>query len=152
LLQLSGLFHDIGKIGIPEYILDKPDRLTEEEYIIIKDHPRKGAEMLKPIRAYHEVIPIVAQHHEQYDGQGYPLGLSGGEIVLGARILAVADVFDALYSNRPYREGWEKARVISFLEEKAGSNFDPEVVKAFMMIDLTAYFEFSTNYYGPNPV
>lgn len=152
LLQLSGLFHDIGKIGIPEYILDKPGRLTEEEYIIIKDHPGKGAEMLKPIRAYHEVIPLVAQHHEHYDGQGYPLGLSGGEIVLGARILAVADVFDALYSNRPYREGWEKARVISFLEEKAGSNFDPDVVKAFMMIDLTAYLEFPTNYYSPNPV
>ncbi|MBW4057123.1 MAG: HD domain-containing protein [Proteobacteria bacterium] len=143
-LQLGGLFHDIGKIGIPEMILDKPGRLTDMEYAIIKEHPRKGAEMLKPIQAYHDAIPLVSQHHEQFDGLGYPLGLSGEEIVLGARILAVADVFDALYSDRPYRQGWEVAKAISYLEENAGSNFDPEVVAAFLKIDLTAYLELST--------
>ena len=142
-LQLSGLFHDIGKIGIPEVILDKPSSLTEEEYDIIKDHPRKGAEMLRPIRAYHEAIPIVIQHHEQFNGQGYPLGLAGEEIAIGARILAVADVFDALYSSRPYRPGWEIEKVLSYMEEKAGSNFDPEVVRAFLKIDLSAYIELS---------
>lgn len=142
-LQLGGLFHDMGKIGVPESILDKPDRLTEEEYAIIKKHPEKGAEMLEPIRAYHGAIPIVAQHHEQFGGQGYPLGLVGEEIALGARILAVADVFDALYSNRPYRQGWELGRVVSYLVEKGGSDFDPEVVKAFLKIDRSAYLEAS---------
>lgn len=141
LLQLGGLFHDMGKIGVPEYILDKTDRLTEEEYAIIKKHPEKGAEMLEPIRAYHGAIPIVAQHHEQFGGHGYPLGLAGEEIVLGARILAVADVFDALYSSRPYRQGWEFDRVVSYLAEKVGSDFDPEVVTAFLKIDRRAYLE-----------
>lgn len=142
-LHLGGLFHDIGKIGIPEVILDKPGRLTDEEYAIIQEHPKKGAEMLKPIQAYHDAIPIVFQHHEQFDGQGYPLGLSGEEIVLGARILAVADVFDALYSRRPYRQGWDITKAISYLEENAGSNFDPGVVTAFLKVDLTAYIELS---------
>jgi putative nucleotidyltransferase with HDIG domain len=143
LLQWGGLFHDMGKIGVPEYILDKPGKLTEEEYALVKKHPEKGAEMLKPIRAYHAAIPLVAQHHEQFDGLGYPLGLAGEEIALGARILAVADVFDALYSNRPYRQGWEIGRVFSYLKEKAGSDFDPEVIGAFLRIDLTTYFESS---------
>jgi putative nucleotidyltransferase with HDIG domain len=141
LLQLGGLFHDIGKIGVPEYILDKRERLTEEEYTLIKKHPEKGAEMLGPIRAYHGAIPIVAQHHEQYNGQGYPLGLTGTEIVLGARIMAVADVFDALNSDRPYRQGWEIGMVASYLKERAGSDFDPAVVKAFLKIDYVAYLE-----------
>ncbi|MDA8430253.1 MAG: HD domain-containing protein [Geobacteraceae bacterium] len=150
-LQLGGLFHDIGKIGIPELILDKPGRLTEEEYAIIRDHPRKGAEMLKPIRAYHEAIPIVSQHHEQFDGRGYPRGLAGEEIVLGARILAVADVFDALFSKRPYRQGWGLSQAISYLEENAGSSFDPGVVAAFLKIDLTTYFELASEADRPDP-
>ncbi|HEX2767875.1 MAG TPA: HD domain-containing phosphohydrolase, partial [Geobacteraceae bacterium] len=141
LLHWGGLFHDMGKIGVPEEILDKPGKLTEEEFALIKKHPGKGAEILAPIRAYNGAIPIVAQHHERFDGEGYPLGLSGEEIYLGARILAVADVFDALYSDRPYRQGWEIGKVIAYLEENAGRNFDPVVVKAFMRIDRTAYFE-----------
>ena len=150
LLQLGGLLHDMGKIGVPEYILDKPGRLTEEEYAIIKKHPEKGAEILRPIRGYHGAIPLVSQHHEQFGGQGYPLGLAGEEIVLGARILAVADVFDALNSDRPYRQGWELGRVVSYLEEKAGSDFDPEVVKAFQKIDLTIYLESPTDTGSPD--
>lgn len=145
LIQLAGLLHDMGKIGVPEYILDKPGRLTEEEYALIKKHPEKGADILRPIRAYHGAIPIVAQHHEQYDGQGYPLGLACDEIVLGARILAVADVFDALNSDRPYRQGWEIGKVFSYLEEKAGSSFDPKVVKAFLKIDRAVYLESDAN-------
>jgi putative nucleotidyltransferase with HDIG domain len=145
LLNWGGQFHDIGKIGVPEVILDKTDRLTAEEYAIIKSHPGKGAEILKPIQTYHGAIPIVAQHHEQFDGMGYPLGLAGEEISLGARILAVADVFDALYSNRPYRHGWEIGRVISYMEENAGSQFDPEVIKAFLKIDRTVYLESPAN-------
>lgn len=150
LLQLGGLLHDMGKIGVPEYILDKQSRLTEEEYAIIKKHPEKGAEILRPIRGYHGAIPLVSQHHEQFDGQGYPLGLAGEEIVLGARILAVADVFDALNSDRPYRQGWELGRVVSYLQEKAGSDFDPEVVSAFLKIDLTIYLESLTDTGSPD--
>jgi len=151
LLQLGGMFHDMGKIGVPEDILDKPGRLSDEEYALIRKHPEKGAGILEPIRAYHEAIPIVAQHHEQFDGQGYPFGLAGGEIALGARILAVADVFDALYSDRPYRRGWEFDRVVSFLEEKAGSQFDPEVVRAFMKIDHCAYLIACSTTVQPGP-
>lgn len=152
LLQLGGLLHDVGKIGVPEYILDKPGRLTEEEYAIIKKHPEKGAEILRPIRGYHGAIPIVSQHHEQFGGHGYPLGLAGEEIALGARILAVADVFDALNSDRPYRQGWELGKVVSYLEEKAGSDFDPEVVKAFLKINLTIYLESSDDAGQPTRV
>jgi len=150
LLQLGGLLHDIGKIGVPEYILDKPGKLTEEEYAIIKKHPEKGAEILRPIRGYHGAMPIVSQHHEQFGGHGYPLGLACEEIALGARILAVADVFDALNSDRPYRPGWELGKVVSYLEEKAGSDFDPEVVKAFLKIDLAIYLGSLTDTGSPD--
>lgn len=139
MLELGGLFHDMGKLGVPGSILDKKDCLTEEEFAIIRTHPEKGAEILGPIRAYQEAIPIVAQHHEKFDGSGYPLGLAGEEIALGARILAVADVFDALYSSRPYRGGWELERVIAFLKENAGSDFDPQVVNALMGVDKSFY-------------
>lgn len=144
LLQLSGLFHDIGKIGIPEAILDKPGALTDEEYDRIKMHPAIGAEMLKPIRAYHAIIPIVGQHHEQFGGGGYPKGLAGDEIVPGARIMAVADVFDALYYSRPYRNGWEVSAVIAYMREHAGSNFDPAVVQALLKIDLNSFLASSS--------
>jgi putative nucleotidyltransferase with HDIG domain len=150
-LQLAGMFHDMGKIGVPEVILDKPGRLTDEEYALIKKHPEKGAEILKPIRAYHGAIPIVAQHHEQFDGRGYPLGLAGEEIVLGARIMAVADVFDALHSDRPYRQGWEIDRVFSHLENMAGSQFDPEVVRVFLNIERSLYLEAPIVTSGMNP-
>ena len=104
-LEQAGLLHDIGKIGIPAKILDKPGKLTDEEYRIICEHPVKGANILQPIEEYAEVMPVAMQHHEWFNGKGYPDGLSGEEISIGARILAVADVFDALTSDRPYRDG-----------------------------------------------
>jgi len=134
-LQKGGLFHDIGKIGVPETILDKPGKLTDEEYAIIKKHPGIGAEIMGPIQAYHNLIPIVLQHHEWFNGQGYPHGLAGDAISLGARILAVADVYDALITDRPYRPGWEYSRVISYLEENSGSQFDPAVVQTVLKIN-----------------
>ena len=140
-LHLGGLFHDIGKIGVPESILDNPGKLTDEEYAIIKRHPEKGVEILEPLRAYHEMIPIVGQHHERFDGLGYPQGLRGGEISLGARILGVADVFDALFSDRPYRSGWELGKVINFLREQSGSHFDPAVVEVFLRINLSVVID-----------
>jgi len=133
-LHRAALLHDIGKIGVPVAVLDKPGKLDDEEYRIIKMHPQIGAKILEPIIAYKEIIPIVLQHHERYDGKGYPAGLSGDAIDMGARILAVADVFDALTSDRPYREGWALERVIDLITQEAGRQFDPDVVEAFLEI------------------
>jgi putative nucleotidyltransferase with HDIG domain len=130
----GALLHDIGKIGIPSSILNKISMLTADEYNLIKEHPEKGALILEPIKAYDKVIPIVVQHHEWFNGQGYPKGLSGAGICIGARILAVADVYDALLSDRPYRKGWDKDVVIAHIHENSGLQFDPEVVRAFSKI------------------
>ncbi len=133
-LQRAAFLHDIGKIGIPVAILDKPSSLNDEEYELVKDHPSIGAKILEPIAAYANVIPMVHQHHERYDGKGYPNGLSGENITIGARILAVADVFDAVASDRPYRQGWVKEKAISLIRDNAGKDFDPKVVEAFLSI------------------
>jgi putative nucleotidyltransferase with HDIG domain len=139
ILQRGALLHDIGKIGIPGYILDKPSRLTADEYTLFKEHPEKGALILEPIKAYSKVIPLVAQHHEWFNGQGYPKGLSGDSICIYARVLAVADVYDALLSDRPYRKGWDKDAVIDHIHKRSGLHFDPEVVRAFMKISNVSY-------------
>ena len=131
-LQRAAYLHDIGKIGIPLSILDKPGKLTDDEFSKIKDHSLIGARILEPINAYEEVIPIVLQHHEKYDGQGYPNGLSGEDIIIGARILAVADVYDAVVSDRPYRDGWIEEKAIKMITDEAGKYFDPKVVDAFL--------------------
>ncbi|MHB1026021.1 MAG: HD domain-containing phosphohydrolase, partial [Desulfobacteria bacterium] len=134
-LHRGGLLHDIGKIGVPPSILDKPGRLTEEEFAVIKRHPSKGAMILESIPNLQNVIPIVSQHHERFDGKGYPNGLSGESISLHARILAVADVVDALVSDRPYRPGWSREKVLAHTRENAGQQFDPEVVEAFFRVE-----------------
>jgi putative nucleotidyltransferase with HDIG domain len=133
----GGLLHDIGKIGIPLAILDKPGKLTDEEYAKVKDHSAIGAKILEPIKAYADIIPMVIQHHERYDGKGYPSGLAGQAIDINARILAVADVYDALISSRPYRQGWIEDKVITLLKNEAGRQFDPQVVEAFLGILAT---------------
>ena len=134
-LHRGGLLHDIGKIGVPASILDKPGKLTEEEFAVIRRHPSKGAMILESIPNLRKVIPIVSQHHERFDGKGYPNGLSGESISLHARILAVADVVDALVSDRPYRPGWSREKVLVYTRENAGQQFDPEVVEAFFRIE-----------------
>lgn len=131
-LYRGGLLHDIGKIGVPLAILDKPGKLSEEEYAKVKDHSAIGAKILEPINAYADIIPMVIQHHERYDGKGYPLGLAGKAIDINARILAVADVYDALISSRPYRQGWIEDKVVDLLKNEAGRQFDPDVVEAFL--------------------
>lgn len=133
-LHRGAYLHDIGKIGVPNRILDKTGKLTEMEYERIKRHSVIGARILEPIGAYQRVIPIVGQHHERYDGKGYPEGLSGEEIHLGARILAVADVYDAMVSNRPYRDGLLRSHVIDHIRKTAGEQFDPVVVDAFLFV------------------
>ncbi len=125
LLHRGGLLHDIGKVGVPPSILDKPGKLTEEEFAVVKKHPSKGAEILEPIPNLQKVIPIVLQHHERFDGKGYPDGLSGESISLHARILALADVVDALISDRPYRPGWSREKVLAYARENAAGNSTP---------------------------
>ena len=133
-LHRAGLLHDIGKIGIPPVILDKRGKLTEEQYEIMRSHVAMGHRILEPISAYARVASIVLQHHERFDGKGYPNGLSGEEILLEARIFAVADQFDAITSDRPYRSGMEKQKGIEFIKQGSGHFFDPKVVRAYQQV------------------
>jgi len=128
-LHQAGLLHDLGKVAVPAEILNKPGALTEAEFEVIRKHPVEAARIIEPIQVFGEILPIVRQHHERWDGSGYPDGLRETEIHLGARILAVSDVYDALYSERPYRSGWSQDKVLRYLQEQAGKSFDPEVVK-----------------------
>ena len=132
MLLRGGLMHDIGKIGVSAAILDKPGKLDQEEFDKIRSHPAIGGRILEPIAVFQDINKIVSQHHEWYDGSGYPLGLKGEEIDLLARITAVADVYDALAQDRPYRKGWEREKVISYFEEHSGSYFDPEIADVFL--------------------
>ncbi len=133
-LHRAALLHDIGKVGVPVSILDKPGALDDDEFATIKKHPAIGARILEPIASYKDILQMVLQHHERYDGKGYPGGLSGDGIDIGARILAVADTFDAVTSDRPYRKGWAIDRAVDLITKEAGHQFDPEVVEAFLKI------------------
>jgi putative nucleotidyltransferase with HDIG domain len=133
-LRIGALLHDIGKIGIDGAILNKSGRLTEEEFEIIKRHPDIAANILGSLEFLAEVVPLVRHHHEHYGGGGYPMGLSGQEIPLGARIIAVADAFNAMTSDRPYRASLAREVAIQELIKHSGTQFDPEVVRAFLRV------------------
>ncbi len=133
-LRLSGLLHDVGKIGTYDVLLDKPGKLTAEEFEFVKKHPRKGAEILAPIKQLHDVIPAILHHHEAYDGRGYPDGLSGEEIPIQARILCVADSFDSMTADRPYRPSPGVEFAISEFKRCSGTQFDPRVVEAALRV------------------
>lgn len=127
--------HDIGKIGIDDYILNKAGKLTKEEWDQIKLHPQKGAEILKPLKFLNGIVDVVVQHHEKYNGSGYPDGLKAEQIKLGARIIAVADAYDAMASERPYRKkAFSKEEAISEIKKHSGTQFDPKVVAAFLRV------------------
>ncbi|MFQ5876831.1 MAG: HD domain-containing phosphohydrolase [Acidobacteriota bacterium] len=130
-VHIASLFHDIGKIGIEDKILRKPAALTDDEFQVMKRHPEKGAQMLSKIKAMAEIIPGVRFHHEKWDGSGYPLGLKGEQIPLAARIVAVADAFDAMTTNRPYQKAMSYDRAIARLFELSDRVFDRRVVSAF---------------------
>ncbi len=132
LIRDGGLFHDIGKIGIPDSILQKTTRLTDEEYDDIKNHPSIGAHILKPAKIFENIIPIVKHHHERYDGRGYPSSLKGEEIPLSARIVCVADSFDAMTSDRSYRPRFTLFKALEELEKCKGTQFDPQLVDIFV--------------------
>ncbi len=133
-LNRGALLHDIGKIGIGPEILDKEGKLTKKEIKLMNEHTRLGATILSPIAAYSEVIPIVLQHHEHFNGTGYPDGLSGENICLGARVLAIADRFEALTADRPYRKALDQKIAVEYIKEREGTEFDPEIVKAFLEV------------------
>ncbi len=131
-LRDGGLFHDIGKIGIPDSILQKPGKLTDEEYDDIKNHPSIGAKIIAPAKIFNNILPIVKHHHERYDGKGYPSSLKGEEIPLFARIVCVADSFDAMTSDRSYRPRFTLVKALDELENCKGIQFDPVIVDAFV--------------------
>jgi diguanylate cyclase (GGDEF)-like protein len=135
LLRLAARLHDIGKIGIPDAILHKPGPLTQDEWGIMRRHPEIGQQILTQARGQFELVShIIVAHHERWDGQGYPYGLAGQEIPLGARILSVVDSYDAMTSDRPYREALSEAKACEELQRGAGSQFDPQVANAFLQV------------------
>jgi putative nucleotidyltransferase with HDIG domain len=131
-LHRGALLHDIGKLGISVKLLDKPGRLQDDEIKEVMTHATIGGRILQPITAFAEILPIVEQHHEKYDGTGYPRKLAGEEIDLNARILAVADTYDAMTSDRPYRKGFSHDKAVRLILEESGEQFDPLVLRAFM--------------------
>ncbi|MBN2258034.1 MAG: PAS domain S-box protein [Anaerolineaceae bacterium] len=133
-IRRGALLHDIGKMGIPDGILNKAGPLTDDERLIIQRHPQYAYELLQPIQYLRPALDIPYGHHERWDGTGYPRGLKGEEIPLAARIFSVVDVWDALGSTRPYREKWDQDKMVSYLKEQSGKRFDPSIVKVF--IDL----------------
>lgn len=130
--KIAGLLHDIGKIGTDESILDKPGKLTKEEFSEIQKHPGKGAEILAPIKQLTDMLPTIRWHHEFFDGTGYPDGLKGSDIPFQARILAVADSVDAMGANRPYRKGMPQKEIVEEIKRCSGTQFDPDVVEAYL--------------------
>ncbi|MDR7499589.1 MAG: HD domain-containing phosphohydrolase [Armatimonadota bacterium] len=134
-LGRGGLVHDVGKLAVPDAILSKPGRLSPEEYEVVKRHPVNGYDVVKRIASLRDELPIVLYHHEWYDGRGYPQGLAGERIPLAARITAVADVYDALTSERPYRPPLTEEEALAHLRRMAGTQFDPAVVEAFARME-----------------
>jgi PAS domain S-box-containing protein len=133
-IRRGALLHDIGKLGIPDSILLKPGSLTEEEWEVMKKHPIYAFNMLSPIAYLQPALDIPYCHHEKWDGSGYPRGLKGAEIPLAARIFAIVDVWDALCSDRPYRQAWPEDKVFQYIAEQSGLHFDPRVVRAFFSL------------------
>jgi HD-GYP domain-containing protein (c-di-GMP phosphodiesterase class II) len=144
-LRIGALLHDIGKIGIPDAILRKPGRLTDEEFDLIKKHPEIGRRILEGVNGFAPYLGIVELHHENWDGSGYPHGLRGGEVPLSARIVHVADAYDAMTSDRPYRPGMHCDVAIRILKEHAGGQFDPDVVEVFAMLLRTGLVDGAHN-------
>jgi len=130
-IRRGALLHDIGKMAVPDHIMFKPGSLNDDEWGLMRQHPEQAYHLLYPIPYLRKALDIPYAHHERWDGTGYPRGLSGEQIPLAARVFAVVDVWDALSSDRPYRQHWEEERVISYLQENSGTYFDPQVVSVF---------------------
>jgi HD-GYP domain-containing protein (c-di-GMP phosphodiesterase class II) len=131
-IKRGALLHDIGKMGIPEAILQKPGPLTDEEWAIMCKHPQIAYDLLSPVIYLYPALDIPYCHHEKWDGSGYPRGLAGDTIPLAARIFVVVDVWDALTSDRPYRNAWTDANARQYIQEQSGRHFDPAIVGIFL--------------------
>lgn len=131
LIAWGGMLHDVGKIGVPDFILNKPGKLTDDEYNAIKSHPVIGAEIVKEISFLEAAMPYILEHHERFDGKGYPRGVGGKDISIEGRLLAVADTFDAMTSDRPYRSALKSEDALEEILRNRGTQFDPEIVRAF---------------------
>jgi hypothetical protein len=130
-IRRGALLHDIGKLGVPDSILNKEGPLTEDEWKIMRQHPQFVYDLLFPINYLHSALGIPYCHHEKWDGTGYPRGLKGTDIPLSARIFAIVDVYDALTSDRPYRRAWSKEQTLEHIQKESGTHFDPDIVKIF---------------------
>ncbi|MBQ6876424.1 MAG: HD-GYP domain-containing protein [Lachnospiraceae bacterium] len=151
MIRVAGLFHDIGKIGVPDAILLKNGPLNDEEFMEIKKHPAEGEKILQTYSPFKELLPIVRGHHERFDGRGYPDRLAGEDICLGARVIAVADSFDAMISNRTYRRGLGFERTIEELNRGRNTQFDESVVDALLqMIERLGREQFEEQYCAHN--
>ncbi|MFQ5575102.1 MAG: diguanylate cyclase, partial [Terriglobia bacterium] len=140
-VRQAALLHDLGKIGLSDEILGKAGRLTKVEVDQVKKHPEIAVDIIRPVQSLQDIIPMVLHHHERWDGTGYPQGLEKDEIPLGARIIAVADVYQALTSDRPYRKSFSRRKARQMIKDRAGTHFDPRVVDAFLSVlvaDATA--------------
>jgi HD-GYP domain-containing protein (c-di-GMP phosphodiesterase class II) len=133
-IRKAALLHDIGKISVPDHILMKPGKLSEEEMEVIKKHPANGAKIIEPVEPLKHATKIIKHHQECYNGTGYPEGLRGKEIPLGARIIAVADAFGAMTTDRPYRRALSIGEAVKELKKCAGTQFDPHLVEIFISI------------------
>lgn len=133
-IRQASILHDLGKIGISDRILFKKGKLTKKEFEEIRKHPQIAADIIRPIQFMHDIIPLVLYHHEHWDGKGYPAGIKAEEIPIGARIIAVSDVYQALTSNRPYRRAFSEKKAIDIIKEGSGSQFDPQIVKVFLEV------------------
>lgn len=133
-LTISAILHDIGKIAVPEQILDKPGKLTDEEFDIVKKHSQTGADIISSIPSYETILPGILFHHERWDGTGYPKCIREKDIPLFARIICIADVYDALTEDRPYRKAWSREQVMQFFEEQKDKMFDSELVDIFLKL------------------
>jgi putative nucleotidyltransferase with HDIG domain len=131
-VRRGALLHDIGKMGVPDGILLKPGPLTEEEWVTMRRHPQLAYDLLAPITYLRPALDIPLCHHERWDGTGYPRGLAGEQIPLAARLFAVVDVWDALRSDRPYRERWTEEKTLEHIRSSVGTHFDPKVVELFL--------------------
>jgi HD-GYP domain-containing protein (c-di-GMP phosphodiesterase class II) len=132
LLRYASLLHDIGKIGIRDYVLLKPGPLSDEEFAVMKKHPRIGAKIISKVQALRATLPIIEGHHEQVDGKGYPAGKSGDELSLETRILAIADAFEAMTADRAYRLAMENEKALQVLVRGRGTKWDEQLVDAFV--------------------
>ncbi|MFA5389641.1 MAG: diguanylate cyclase [Candidatus Omnitrophota bacterium] len=134
LVEQASMLHDLGKIGISEKILLKKGPLTPAEFKKIREHPKIGVDIIRPIQSFHDLLPLILYHHERWDGKGYPFGLKGDEIPIGARIIAIADVYEALISDRPYRKALSKKEALSIIKENIGKQFDPNVAAVLLEV------------------